>query len=844
MIQLRFCKRIPTESMRTLSLFLVLITFSFQVPADHLVLILPKDIKEVRQAFNDPGILVHYYDDQVLIATADPGSRSDRMILLDEQPWQAGYSYYCVFLDHHPNKEEYLDLLEHRMTVLYDGSHFLVVRSNEGRYGQLPPARRDGMIRIFPVESRLPDDTRFDFPVIDQPDPFIEYLIDQVDGELITDRVQHLENYGTRDAYEPESVMAQQWITAQFNSWGLDVEVMDFFMPGGPASDNVIATLTGSTHPDEFVIVGAHYDSISWYGDAPGADDNASGTAGVMEIARILSQYAFGRTIVFAAWSGEEYGLYGSAAYAQRSAMQDKNIIGYINMDMIGYLEPGHTTIMSSLIYPSSAAPLADFYMDVAATYLPDFLVVPGTLTGGTSDHASFNNNGYMGIFPFEDADNYSPYIHTPNDIVGLSYNNEEQAVIFTQAAMAAVASLATTEVEYDTQLLLIPAGWSGISSQVQPVEESIDLLFASIENQLVAVQDLHDTYWPAHDINTLNTWGSQSAFKIKMEEEASLEIEGQLEEDLSLGLLQGWNLLPVLSQSPVDVVSLFQNALDNVVLVKEIGGERVYWPGQEVHTLEALLPGRAYMLKANSDFNLSFPHEPVRPDSREHAAAQEHPGTQEYAIAQYDNTSRNSPWSTPVPTGNSHVIAIPSHVASSFSPGDYIGAFTPGGLVAGLLRLEDAGTNQHMVVYANDSLELGINAFMDGEPISLRYHDPSSDLDYQLLVSWDDQFPQSGVFLKEGISGISALEIDQTGIPGTSLQSKIYPNPASRVITVRLPGSDGGRLSIRNTSNQKVLGAEITDELQLEIGHLSPGIYFFHIHGHKYHETHKVIIY
>ncbi len=836
--------------MRTLSLVFVLSSVSFYLPANELVLILPKDFQEVRQAFSDPGVMVHYYDDQLLIATAEPDSRSGQMLLLDETPWQAGYSYYCVFLDQHSDKEEYLSLLEHRVDVLYDGSHFLVVRSEEGRYGQLLPARNDGMIRIFPVESRLPADSRFDFPEVGEADPFIEYLLDQVDGELITDRVQHMENYGTRDAYEPESVMAQQWITAQFNSWGLDVEVMDFFMPGGPSSDNVIATLTGTTSPDEYVIVGAHYDSISWWGDAPGADDNASGTAGVMEIAQILSQYEFDRSIVFAAWSGEEYGLFGSAAYAQRSAMQGKNILGYINMDMIGYLEPGHTTIMSSLIYPASAQALADFYTEVAALYLPDFLVVPGTLTGGTSDHASFNNHGYMGIFPFEDADNYSPYIHTPNDLVGLSYNHEEQAVIFTQAAMAAVVSLAGTEGSFDTHLLAIPAGWSGISSQVQPAEANIELLFASIEDQMVAVQNLDDTYWPDSGINTLNTWGFHAAFKIKMEEEASLEIHGQLSDDNSLHLDQGWNLMPVLSQSPVEVSGMFQHAVHELELIKEIGGESVYWPAQDISTLGYLLPGRAYMVKANADFGVSFPDDAVRADAHDHPDAQDYPGAQDYPDAQdragtqYDNTSRNTPWSIPVPTGSSHLIAIPSHVVSAYAPGDYIGAFTPGGLAAGILRLENLDNNQYLVVYANDSLEVGTNAFMEGESISLLYHDSSNDLDYHLLVSWDDQFPHGGIFFHEGISGISALEIDQTGIAETITKSRIYPNPARRAVTVSLSGTEGGRLSIRNASNQTVLETDIMDELQLDLGHLRRGIYFFHIKGMDHYETHKVIIY
>jgi len=161
-----------------------------------------------------------------------------------------------------------------------------------------------------------------------------------------------------------------------------------------------------------------------------------------MEAARIMSEYDFDRTIVFCTFSGEEYGLYGSEAYADRCAQQGMNILGYFNMDMVGYLQAG-SPVHTDVIYPSSALPLAQFYEQVCSVYLPEFIVEAGTLMGGDSDHTSFNNAGYMGIFPFEDGSNYSPYIHTSNDLVGPSYNNAEQAGIFTQAIIASVVTMA-----------------------------------------------------------------------------------------------------------------------------------------------------------------------------------------------------------------------------------------------------------------------------------------------------------------------------------------------------------------------------------------------------------------
>jgi hypothetical protein len=110
---------------------------------------------------------------------------------------------------------------------------------------------------------------------------------------------------------------------------------------------------------------------------------------------------------------------------------------------MSGYLQPG-TNMHIDLIHPSSANPLANYYKNVGTVYFPEIPVTsyPG-LPGGDSDHTSFNLNGYMGIFPFEDKDNCSPFIHSSNDIIGLSVNTPEQVKLFTQMNLASIATLA-----------------------------------------------------------------------------------------------------------------------------------------------------------------------------------------------------------------------------------------------------------------------------------------------------------------------------------------------------------------------------------------------------------------
>jgi acetylornithine deacetylase/succinyl-diaminopimelate desuccinylase-like protein len=267
-------------------------------------------------------------------------------------------------------------------------------------------------------------------------------LIDEIDTVQILETIQHLQDYGTRVFNTPQAVQAQNWIAEKFQSYGLSVEIQDFPTTNGESSDNVIATLTGKLYPDEFVVIGGHYDSYAFWGSAPGADDNASGTAGVIEAARVLSQYEFDRTIIFCAFGAEEIGLVGSDAYVRLCKLQGMNILGYYNLDMIAYVKPGEEP-QTDIIAPATAQSLVDFYMDVAAIYLPDFQVNIGNLTGGDSDHTSFNRYGYMGIFPFEDDQNYSPFIHTPSDVIGQSVNSMKLARNLVAASLASTVSMA-----------------------------------------------------------------------------------------------------------------------------------------------------------------------------------------------------------------------------------------------------------------------------------------------------------------------------------------------------------------------------------------------------------------
>jgi len=302
-----------------------------------------------------------------------------------------------------------------------------------------------------------------DYPIVTTEDPQIRSLMDAVSADSIEANIEHLSSYHTR-RYDSRFIWdVQDWLVRYYQKLDVDMVMLhNFPMPDSDieTADNILAVKWGTTKPDEFVICGAHYDS--WNSDgsdpdtirSPGADDNASGVAGILETARLLSPYKFERSIIFANWNAEEIGLVGSAAYAHDMAEQGLDIVAYFNLDMTGYLAEG-SDIHVNLMYTTRDSLLGDYVKSFSRTYFPEMRIWQDWLAWGDSDYSSFNRNGYAAIHPFEDTHASSPFIHTRQDVLGLSVNNLEQSKRFTELNLGTVALLAglqpTSASEYKT---------------------------------------------------------------------------------------------------------------------------------------------------------------------------------------------------------------------------------------------------------------------------------------------------------------------------------------------------------------------------------------------------------
>ncbi|MCR5013252.1 MAG: M28 family peptidase, partial [Bacteroidales bacterium] len=282
------------------------------------------------------------------------------------------------------------------------------------------------------------------YPVITEEHAQIRNLMNKVSVDSLQATIEHLQSYHTRQWNSQMVYDVQDWLKGTYEAMDLDTVLLHDFPviyhdSLCETSDNVIAVQRGTLYPDEYVVCGAHYDSYNRFGGdpdlmcAPGADDNASGVSGILETARLLSRCTFERSVIYCGFAAEEIGLVGSTAYARDCAIRMMDIVGYFNLDMIGYLAEG-SDIHVNLLYRTRDSIIADYVYNFCDVYYPDMPVRQSWLAQGSdSDYSSFNRNGYASIQPFEDTHFPSPYIHTPDDILGLSVNNMDQVKRFTE---------------------------------------------------------------------------------------------------------------------------------------------------------------------------------------------------------------------------------------------------------------------------------------------------------------------------------------------------------------------------------------------------------------------------
>lgn len=276
----------------------------------------------------------------------------------------------------------------------------------------------------------------------------------------------------TRRTSTTGNLLARDWLQSQLAALGYGTSLQPFPSPYGGVSYNVIGEIPGRTRPQDVYIVGGHFDSTSPQAstNAPGAEDNASGTAGILEMARILAAYPPQATVRFIPFSGEEQGLYGSEYYvSQLSASERARIKGVFIMDMIGYKSQAYplNVLLESRSSVSGAVNLVNTLSSNAQTYTT--LDVNVSYYAWGSDHVPFLDVNIPTVLLIEqEYDSYACYhqtCDTPNQLTPAQAGEVLRMLIAALDATAGTCELADVNCDSLIDVLdiqLVASAWSG----------------------------------------------------------------------------------------------------------------------------------------------------------------------------------------------------------------------------------------------------------------------------------------------------------------------------------------------------------------------------------------------
>jgi len=248
----------------------------------------------------------------------------------------------------------------------------------------------------------------------------IQNLISQVSADSVLYFIQSLQNFQTRYTLAENHLQVANWIKSQFQRFGISSAELFTYNWQGTTQYDVVATIPGTVYPDTYIVVGGHHDSITNDNPlvfAPGADDNASGSVAALEMARVMMATGFQPkcSIRFVTFSAEEFGLFGSQAYAQMADDTAMDIRLMINHDMIANTNPNPDDPRVLLMPYDGFLQQTDQAAVITSQYTP-LVPVYGVLNLSASDSYSFWQKGFPVIYYFEY--NFSQVYHSNNDTV------------------------------------------------------------------------------------------------------------------------------------------------------------------------------------------------------------------------------------------------------------------------------------------------------------------------------------------------------------------------------------------------------------------------------------------
>lgn len=361
-------------------------------------------------------------DDQILLFCPEEKSngiiekiKKNELTLSNYSTLSQGCELYLVVQEGRSFQKEYPDI-----NIILDKGRFLIAEVNSDRVQEIREKHTISYLMKTLEKDSVIFKRHINHVSRTTPVPEIQSFVDRLNQSRFESYLTRLVSYPTRLSTSKYYKLAVTWASEQLDEMGYVTRVEDFTM-GSEISQNVIADKQGGDTERHLIIITAHLDSINHKdgpgASAPGADDNGSGSAGLLEIAYVLKDLPIQHDLRFILFGGEEQGLFGSKQYVDKLSDFDKSRIRVvINMDMIGSMNTPTPTVLLE------GAPISKLVMDALgdAAKVYTNLYVQTSLTPYASDHVSFIEAGIPALLTIEGADGANHNEHTSNDTIDL----------------------------------------------------------------------------------------------------------------------------------------------------------------------------------------------------------------------------------------------------------------------------------------------------------------------------------------------------------------------------------------------------------------------------------------
>ncbi|MBN1981568.1 MAG: M28 family peptidase [Chitinivibrionales bacterium] len=346
--------------------------------------------------------------------------------------WDNSYTYYLLFPIRGGNRE----LVSTLGSIIFEYQGIILLKA-------IQIDESEQLMQCYELMILRNESIRLSQPAIVEPEnkipprnTVIQDIVNKINGDSISNTISKLQ--GMERYYSGSYQSAATYLEQKLKSYGLRV-----YQQKAGSQPNIVAAKLAAKETKECLLLGGHWDAVNQ--GYPAADDNGSGTAGVVEAARVLSTYSFEKNLLFVCFANEEHGMTGSSTCADSLKKANVSLLGMLNLDMIAYLRQGATPT-AYIFSNASSQTLFTEYQQAAKQYVNGLNTAKGTGSiSSQSDHSQFWSKGFPAIFMIEQNDigSLSPYLHKADDKLGNSANSMDLAKKITAACAALLATKA-----------------------------------------------------------------------------------------------------------------------------------------------------------------------------------------------------------------------------------------------------------------------------------------------------------------------------------------------------------------------------------------------------------------